>query len=147
MNETSSEVIQMTDWLSISITLAAVFVPLAGAVFVWWLKQHSKIKWQMRKQKERRYKAFLESMEGYYAARENKEKKDRFLSELRLAYLYCPDDVIRAGNTFLDTVEVGANSSDGKRKQALAEFELSLRRDIYGRTALTTNDYRVRIST
>ena len=101
----------------------------------------------MRKQKERRYRAFLESIRGFYASSQSTNEKERFLLELRLAWLYCPDDVIKAGYAFLDTVSVGANCSDQEKERALARFELSLRKDIHRKTKFTEKDHRILVGT
>ena len=125
----------MDDWLKIMITLASVVV-------AWLLNEHAKLKWEKRLRKEDRYKAFLESIRGFYVASQNIEHKERFLQELRLVWLYCPDDVIKSGNAFLRTVATGAHCSDEEKERALAEFEIALRRDLHGRkTKLTVDDY------
>ena len=139
--------IELDDWLKIVLPLASIFVPFTGGLIVWALNQRSKLKWEIRVRKEERYKVFLESIRGFYSASQDQEKKNRFLDEMRLGWLYCPDDVIRAGHVFLDTVATGQKSSDEIKKNALAEFELSMRRDIHGRTALTAADHRILIGT
>ena len=137
----------MDDWFKVTLPLASVFVPFAGGLVVWALNQRSRLKWEVRVRKEERYRAFLESIRGFYEASQDQIKKDCFLDEMRLVWLYCPDDVIRAGHAFLDTVAVGKKSSDEEKEQALAEFVLSLRRDIHGKTELTIKDHRILTST
>ena len=89
----------MEDWLKI-IPLASVIVPLTSAIFVWWLNERSKLKWEKHIRKEKRYRGFLESIHGFYVTSQDEEEKEKFLQELRLAWLYCPDDVIKAGKRF-----------------------------------------------
>ena len=69
-------------------------------------------------------------------------EKERFIEQIRLAWLYCPDEVIRAGYTFLATVSDTATSSHQERERAHAEFVISLRRDLKPGTHLTADDYR-----
>ena len=132
----------MNEFLKMVIPQIAVLVPLVVAIVAWYLNQHGKLEWEKRLQKEDRYRAFLESISGFYIESQDKGKKEKFIQEMRLALLYCPDDVIRAGNAFLDTVATGKESSDGKKERALAEFALVLRRDLHGKTKLTIEDWR-----
>ena len=132
----------MEEWLKIIIPLISVAVPLVVAIVAWCLNECSKRKWENHKRKEDRYEAFLKSIYGFYATSENTEKKENFLQEFRLSWLYCPDAVIRTGNAFLDTVATGAKSSDEKKEKALTKFELALRRDLHGKTELTVEDHR-----
>lgn len=128
----------MGEWLKI-------FIPLAVAIIVWSLNECAKLKWEKHKRKEDRYKGFLESVSGFYVSSHDSHdagQKEKFIKELRLAWLYCPDEVIRAGNAFLDAVTTGAGTSDDDKEQALADFELALRRDLYGKTKLTIRDFR-----
>ena len=90
----------MEDWLKIVIPLAGIIVPLSGGIFAWWLSEHSKLKWEKQIRKEDRYLGFLEAMHGFYVTSNDKEEKEQFIQELRLAWLYCPDEVITAGNRF-----------------------------------------------
>ena len=131
----------MDDWLKIIIALASVVV-------AWLLNEHAKLRWEKRLRKEERYKAFHESIRGFYVASQDTEQKEQFLQELRLAWLYCPDDVIKAGNAFLRTVATGAHCSDEEKERVLAEFVIALRRDLHGRkTKLTVEDHHVWRST
>ena len=92
----------MEDWLKI-------VIPLTSVIFAWWLNERSKLKWEKHIRKEDSYRGFLESIHGFYVTSQDEKQKEKFLQELRLAWLYCPDDVIKAGNAFLGTVVTGAN--------------------------------------
>ena len=133
----------MDIWLQQTIPLLSIVVPLIAGIFGWWLNERKKLQWEERTRKEDRYRGFMESVQGFYALSQDKGEKEKFLQELRLAWLYCPDEVIQAGNVFLDTVSTGAKSSAEQRDQALAEFEIALRRDLYGKTQLTVGDHRI----
>ena len=137
----------MEDWLKIVIPSASVVVPLVVGIVLWGLNERSKLKWEERTRKEKRYQGFLESIHGFYVTSQDEKQKEKFLQELKLAWLYCPDDVIKAGNTFLGTVATGAQSSDEVKERALAEFEIALRRDLHGKTELTVEDHRIWRST
>ena len=59
--------------------------------------------------------------------------------------LYCPDEVIRLGNRFLDTVKKKeVESTDEQKETALAKLVLELRRDMIGKvkTCLKVADFK-----
>ncbi len=120
----------------------AVIVPLGVVIIGWCLNEWAKRRWENYKRKEERYLILLKSLPGFYVASQNAVEKKRFIEQIRLAWLYCPDEVIRAGYAFLATVSDTATSSDQERERALAEFVISLRRDLKPGTDLTADDYR-----
>ena len=83
---------------------------------------------------------FLQSVPGFYAVSQDEKLKEKFINDLRLAWLYCPDKVVRAGNDFLATVTSDSESTEEEKQTRLAEFELELRRDLLGDTTLTVED-------
>ena len=124
----------------------AVLGPILGGVVMWLLNQRSKWKWEKHIRKEERYVGFLDSLTGFYVGSESGEKKTEFIRQWRLAWLYCPDEVIRLGNDFLDTVKVKKEkSTDEEKETALANLVLELRRDMVGKvkTCLNIADYKV----
>ena len=122
--------------------LLAVVVPLVGAIVVWCLNECAKRRWEKYKRKEERYLTLLKSLRGFYVNSQNRDQKEDFIQELRLAWLYCPDEVIKAGNAFLETVATNANSLDETKEGALAVFVLALRRDLNVKTKLAVGDHR-----
>lgn len=122
--------------------LLAVIVPLASAIVAWWLNEMGKRRWETYKRKEQRYVSLLKSLRGFYVRSQDATEKERFLEELRLAWLYCPDKVIKAGNAFLATVATGAKCSDQEKESALAGFVIALRKDLNPSTKLTVDDHR-----
>ena len=80
-----------------------------------------------------------------------RKEKEKFITELRLAWLYCPDGVIKAGNDFLDAVSTASECENkDKATEALFAFQLALRVDLLGKrnllgrkkTKLTKQDFR-----
>jgi len=66
---------------------------------------------------------------------------------VELCWLYCPDEVIRRANAFLDSVKTGAKSPELEPTRRFAEFVLAVRNDLLKRhvtrrTSLTADDYR-----
>ena len=144
----------MNEWINFVIPVAGVVVPLAVGILLWWLNERSKLNWEKHIRKEDRYRGFLESIHGFYITSQNeeitsqnKERKDKFLQDLKLAWLYCPDDVIKAGNAFLETVATGTRYSNEEKERTLAEFVIACRRDLHGETELTVEDHRIWRST
>ncbi len=122
------------------VPIFAVLVPLLVAIVAWGLNERSKLNWERYKRKEERYMGFLLSIRGFYEGSEDTKLKEKFIDDLRLAWLYCPDKVVRAGNDFLASVNSGSESTDQEKQTTLGKFELELRRDLLGRTTLTVED-------
>lgn len=128
----------------------AILGPFLGGLITWSLTQFSKWKWERRVRKEERYKGFLNAITGFYQGSESAKKKTEFILELRFAWLYCPDDIIRGGNRFLDTVSANEKKptdekqpKDEEKETALGELVLALRRDMIGKTNLKASDYKL----
>lgn len=60
-------------------------------------------KQEMLTKRENTYKSILESIEGFFMP-ENEDKKAKFFTEYRIAWLYANDDVMRAINDFLNSI-------------------------------------------
>lgn len=117
-----------------------VLIPILAAIVAWWLNERSKLNWERYKRKEERYMGFLRSIPCFYKGSQDEELKERFISDLRLAWLYCPDKVVRAGNEFLAAVTTGSEATGEEVPTKLAEFDLRLSGDLLGRTNLTSED-------
>ena len=136
------------DWLKAWAALGPFVGGLITAVIMWRLNQHAKLAWESRLRKEDRYLGFLNSLKGFYVSSASPEAKRTFLSEWQLAWLYCPDNVMRRANEFLDAVKVKqVKSTDQEKEAALAAFVLELRRDLLGKTSLSAADYNTWVST
>lgn len=132
----------MSEFLKDIGPLLTVIIPLVGAIAVWCLNELAKRRWERYKRKEERYVSLLNSLRGFYVSPQDAKQKERFLEEFRLAWLYCPDKVIKAGNAFLATLAIGAKCSDQEKESALAGFVLALRNDLNSSTKLKVDDHR-----
>ena len=138
----------MTEWSDV----LKISMPVLVAVVGWLLNEHSKRQWERQKRKERRYVALLESLKGFYVSpdpKTAKEDKNRFILQLNLAWLYCPDTIIRTCYRFLEHVSVGVSKPDEQKELALAEVVAQMRKDLLGKklcfwkqTELEASDYR-----
>lgn len=73
------------------------------------------------------------AVEGMYGGPSSTERKAALLQQVRLAWLYAPDEVVRAANAFLEMVkEDKAAAFDMTTKMAaLGELVVAVRRDMF----------------
>ena len=117
--------------------------PFIAVITAWGLNEWNKRREERRKNKERIYNALLESSNGFYVSVSDENLKNKFLQELRVAWLYCPDHVIGKCNDFLKKVQVGERHCDTVKEQAMFDFIIAMRKDLHGiKTKLTKEDYR-----
>ena len=133
----------MVKVLSNLIPLLAILGTVAFGIWKHYKVERERLEWDRYERKAKIYTNILTYLEGFYGSADGqKEKKDEFLKALRLCELHCPDEIIKAGNAFLETVAVDANASDEEKERALAVFRLSLRRDLHPETDLSIENYR-----
>lgn len=131
------------------------FLGVFGAVGAWlwsvytWRKNQVVQRAQNEYQrKEQLYREMLKSMAVFYTGGAQPVGAGPFLEQYRLAWLYAPDDVIRAIEAFLITQkpEVPADQKDRLGQVALAELVSLVRRDLFAAaklpTRLTAADFR-----
>ena len=131
-------------YLKVFVTLLG----LLGTVYMgsWKLSEgeRQRLEWDRHVRKAGIYAAILKSIDGFYERAEHpRRKKENVLAAMRLCELHCPDQVIKAGNAFIEKVAVGAKASEGEQQRALAAFRLSLRRDLQPKTELSIEDFRI----
>lgn len=123
-------------------------LPLFGAVVAWFVNEWRKRLWEQYQRKEASYKELLRCLRGFYVGINDAEKlKGEFLDQLNICWLYCPDEVIRKGYAFLDTVHSQQVSDSSTKEQAMGDFVSSIRNDLLSRklvrkTKLTSSDFR-----
>jgi hypothetical protein len=113
-----------------------VIVPVVVAILAWLLNESSKRSWEQYKRKEERYKELLLSLRGYYVASQDLDKRQQFLDQVNLCWLYSPDIVIRKANAFLNTVKTGTQATDADRVRAAGELFVTIRNDLLPRRIL-----------
>ena len=138
----------MIEWLDVLKLAVPVFLAFLG----WLLNEHSKREWERYKRKEERYVALLESLKGFYTNTGPTiagDDKERFLQQLSVGWLYCPDSIIRQIYIFLNHVSTGVRKSDEEKEKAVGEIVSLMRKDLLGkrfllrgRTRLKASDYR-----
>lgn len=123
-------------------------IPLLGAVVAWFTNEWRKRVADQYQRKEENYKELLRSLRGFYVgAAEAENMKTEFLNQLNASWLYCPDEVIKKGYEFLDTLHAKKAHTDEEKENAMGAFVAAIRTDILSRklvrsTALTASDFR-----
>lgn len=142
-----------------------VAAPLLVAIVAWWLNMRGTLSLNREQQKIRRYRGLLEAtsaMKGQGSVKD--DTFDMLMREWDLAWVFCPDPVIKAGEAFLramrrmseSTHALAAAPEDADERQALAalvvreqevvwaalqDFRWRIRRDVVKRTNIKVLDY------
>lgn len=124
----------------------AILVPALTAVAAWSANEYQRRVDDAQRNKVAQYTALVRSLQGFYAELQDRDLKRKFVDELQLCWLYCPDEVIRKGYAFTDTVMVGAQPSSEEMRKAAGEFVAAIREDLLSRdsvedTGLKGSDY------
>lgn len=123
-------------------------VPLFGAILAWFANEWRKRLTDQYQRKEANYKELIKSLRGFYVGAANaQELKAEFLNQLNIAWLYCPDDVIKKGYAFLDTVHAKQIRTDAEKEAAMGAFVAAVRMDLLSRklvqrTSLKAADFK-----
>ncbi len=116
-------------------------LPLLGAVFAWFANEARKRSWEQYQRKEASYKELVRCLQGFYVGAPDAAKlKAEFINQLNQCWLYCPDDVIKKGYAFLDTVHTQSKHSDAEKERGMGDFVAAIRRDLLSRTLTKTTD-------
>jgi|TARA_R110000851_G_scaffold210472_1_gene362873 hypothetical protein len=122
-------------------------VPLLVAVVAWFANEWQKRLSNQHLRKEESYRQLLESLKGFYIGATNAgELRAEFLNQMNIAWLYCPDDIIKKGYIFLDTVHTKQTRTDEAKEKAMGAFVAAIRQDILTRklvykSSLSSNDF------
>lgn len=110
---------------------------LAGVAFGWWLQERSRRRQADFEWRVTRYSELMVSLSAFYQGGGNSRggtgantALQSFLGHYRRAWLYAPNDVLKAGNEFLETVRVGSLVDDTRRERAARAFVMAMRRDL-----------------
>lgn len=124
-------------WNIAAIVIAALIG--AGA----WVYQKA---WDRQQQRIASYQQIVDHLPGFTVNQRNPNEVDAALREFRRLWIFAPDEVIRTGNAFIDTVRTGVQVPDEDKKRALAEFVLAMRRDATFSSALVPSFFRTALS-
>lgn len=144
------------DYIIPAIPISLALLAIIGSLITWRLTERSKIKYEQYKRKEEKYSALITSFIGFGGQSTSIELQNKFLEQLDLCWLYCPDDVIkkgyaitdafRADNTHIKTIEEKTKLHNDMMN-LYGEFIVALRTDliknkILNDTGLKSSDYQ-----
>ena len=122
--------------------------PLIAATVAWFANEHAKRKWAQHERREQKYIALIRAADSFYESASNPIKgREAFLVEVRAAWLYCPDEVIRSINKVLESVRVDSGTTNAEKEKLMGELMLQLRKDqlkpkLIRSTKLKTGDFK-----
>jgi len=131
----------------LSFDVLKFLIPFGFGVFAWLGNEQWKRAWEEYQRKEQHYTELLRALKGFYVESNDTSLRQEFVTQLNLCWLYCPDDVIRSGYRFLDSVHTGRVSTPEEKEKALGDFIFTIRRDLLSRkitrrTTLRGRDFR-----
>ena len=93
--------------------------------------------------KEEKYANLLVLLKGFVGKTSSGDLKRKFFDEQYKSWLYCSDDVVRAINNMVKLViDSRGNTPDpGKGRAAVGEVVQTMRKDLLGKTKLSSNDF------
>jgi hypothetical protein len=128
----------LKDWLPLIIFATTIFL----SILAWYLNERAKRSNKIYLQKETRYLELAELIENL---KENEKPGDpdlkpKFIHQINLCWLYCPDNVVRM---IIDLVSKFNNdASQNEREETIADLMVTLRKDLRKRTTkLNRADY------
>jgi len=129
-------------------TLLLILVPIIVAIISSYLTYffaiRSKKTEAILKFKEEKYSNLLILLQGFVGKMTSGETKRKFFEEQYKSWLYCSDSVVKAINEMVQLVinSRGKEPDPEKGKKTVGNIVLEMRKDLLGKTELTTNDFR-----
>jgi hypothetical protein len=142
------KVIQIITKILSDVDFWKIFIPAISGIIAWRWNETSKRLHEEFIRKEERYKNLLQALEGFTGKNKtNPELRDKFLKEIELAWLYCPDEIIISINNLLSEFKRDESTQDDYRL-AIKNIILSMRKDLLSRkvvkkTKLNAKDYQL----
>jgi hypothetical protein len=133
-------------WVAI-IGAMTVVLSILGSFYIWHLNEKSKWQYEDYIRIEAKYTALLKAARGFYLDIGNKQLRVDFIEQFDQCWLYCPDNVIKAGNKFL-LMQIGENHPQDSLKSSMRNFILEMRKDLFSKqkeknTNLKADDFQI----
>jgi hypothetical protein len=116
--------------ISLAAPILVAIIVLSGTVIGLLYNERSKRRWEILKRKEDRYIELARNSRGFYEKGFQSDRLEKFIEELNVAWLYCPDDVLDKAKNFLSSVKVSRGQYKMTPEDALAELIISIRKDL-----------------
>lgn len=121
--------------------ILALITAIIGPITIDYLRFRAELKKKEHDEIESRYINMIKDQTAFYISMNDEKKKEDFLENYRLAWLYAPDEVIIAMNGFLKAL--GATPDGSKLEKTLQQMVLATRKAFRGKTLLKAEDYLV----
>lgn len=132
----------------LSTEILKITIPVIIVVTGWYFTEQSKIRWEQYQSKKESYQELIKNLSGFSRYQLNANKRQKFIDQINICWLYAPDEVIQKGYDFIRTVGDGSEKiTNSEREQALSEFILTIRQDMLSRkivkyTELESDDFQ-----
>ena len=132
------------DFQPLLIILLSIIAGLTSSYLTYFYSQKSKKQQAILKFKEEKYGNMVILLQAFFDYAKSAPMKRRFLEESYKSWLYCSDNVINAINAFIKFMEDarGKTMDHEKGKALIGNIILEMRRDLLGKTDLTSTDFR-----
>lgn len=106
-------------------------IGITGGILTWLYNEVQKRRIKLLSEKEKRYENLIRLLRNLGDVAENNEKGNEFIVEFQLCWMYCPDEIIKKGNLFLDSMNPEIVDRNQKEIDKLkGEFIVELRKDL-----------------
>ncbi|PIZ86786.1 MAG: hypothetical protein COX92_02600 [Candidatus Nealsonbacteria bacterium CG_4_10_14_0_2_um_filter_40_15] len=129
-------------------TILLILLPIITAIVSSYLTYYFTIKSKkseaILKFKEEKYSNLLILLQGFVGKTTSGETKRKFFEEQYKSWLYCSDGVVKAINEMVQLVIDlrGKEPEPEKGKKAVGNIVLEMRKDLLGKTKLTSENFR-----
>ena len=129
-------------------TILLILLPIITAIISSYLTYYFAIKSKkseaILKFKEEKYSNLLILLQGFVGKTTSGDTKRKFFEEQYKSWLYCSDGVVKAINDMVQLVIdlKGKDPEPEKGKKAVGSIVLEMRKDLLGKTKLTSEDFR-----
>ena len=116
-----------------SVEFWKIAAPVIFAIVAWYLNENSKRKQVEYERKEENYKELLRTLRGFYVTGHDASLKEEFLHQVKLCWLYAPDEVIKKAYEFLAKVKTGTTETNENKELSVGELVSAIRNDLISR--------------
>ena len=128
----------------IVLILLPIISAVVGSYLTYYFTSKSKKNEAILKFKEEKYSNLLILLQGFVGRTTSGETKRKFFEEQYKSWLYCSDGVVKAINEMVQLVidSRGKEPEHEKGKKAVGNIVFEMRKDLLGKTELTTDNFR-----
>ena len=138
-NETNGE---KSRKFALLLPVLAGMITILGSVFTWYLNERSERVSQEYSRRVERYSNLVTSMRGFYAGSTDKTARNEFYTQIRLCWLYCPDEVIRRADNFVYVAMYKEDKEPKEANRAFGELMVAIREDLIARRPLAHTELK-----